>query len=251
MRDPGRRDNSLNQGSRKVGKYLARLGYGSRREMEALFRQKRVQSNLGESLSFDDLVGGSLSHAKILVDGETLDAPPDSVVLLNKPPGYVCSTVDTNPVVYDLLPVRFSARTPPISPIGRLDLDTSGLLLLSDDGKLNHRITSPRSHLAKVYDVTLASPLRGDEVQLFASGTLELHGENDKLMPAVLEIIADTEVRVTIVQGRYHQIRRMFAAAGNHVTSLHRAAIGGLTLGDLPEGSWRLLSEQETQSIFA
>ncbi len=234
----------------KLGKYLARLGYGSRREVEELFRQKRIRSN-SEPLAFNDEVGKDVDHEDVSVDSEVLDAPPDSVVMLNKPTGFACSTVDVHPVVYDLLPARFARRTPIMAPIGRLDLDTSGLLLFTDNGSLNHRITSPRSHLEKTYIVTLSEPLRGDAGDLFASGELKLSGESEKLRAASLEVITPTQVRVAISQGRYHQVRRMFAAVGNHVTSLHRAAIGGMQLGELPTGSWRVLSAGEQQDIFA
>ena len=239
----------------KLGRYLSRLGYGSRREVQTLFRNERVKHISGEALSFDDgvdeVAGSSVDHASVRVDGEELDVPPDSVIMLHKPTGFACSTVDTNPLVYDLLPERFARRIPVIAPVGRLDLNTSGLLLLTDNGKLNHRITSPRSHLRKTYRVALAEPLAGHERELFESGAIELSGEQEKLRPAQFEVIASTEVLVAITEGRYHQVRRMFAAVGNHVISLHRAAIGALELGELPVGSWQLLSVTEQQSIFA
>lgn len=224
-------------------KYLANLGYGSRREVAALLARRRITDADGRPLRETDAV----DHDRIRVDGEPLDAPPGSVVVLNKPLGYVCSTSDaTNPVVYELLPARFRLRSPIMAAVGRLDRDTSGLLLLTDDGALNHRLTSPRSHLPKVYRVTLAESLRGDEGERFAAGTLQLAGEAEALEPAQLEVIDERTVRVTLHEGRYHQVRRMFAAVGNHVVQLQRIAIGGLTLEQPPLdalalGAWCVL----------
>jgi len=138
-----------------------------------------------------------------------------------------------------------------MSPVGRLDRDSSGLLLLTDDGAVNHRLTSPRSHVPKTYNVALAQPLGGDEVELFASGTLLLEREKTPLAPATLEFVQERLVRVTISEGRYHQIRRMFAAAGNHVDVLHRVRIGNLSIGDLPPGEWRQLTDDERLSLLS
>ena len=136
-----------------------------------------------------------------------------------------------------------------MAPIGRLDRDTSGLLLLTDDGQLNHRVTSPKTHLPKVYEVTLANVLRGDEAALFESGTLMLESETTPLQPVTLRPLDDRRVEVTLTEGRYHQVRRMFAAVGNNVNALHRTAIGALHLGDLASGSWRQLPEHEVQQL--
>jgi len=136
-----------------------------------------------------------------------------------------------------------------VSTVGRLDADTTGLILLTDDGKLLHRLISPRSETPKTYEATLARPLEGHEAALFASGTLMLRGEDKPLLPAQLDVTGERTARLTITEGRYHQVRRMFAAAGNHVEALHRAAFGSLTLGDLPEGEWRLLGAEEVAAL--
>lgn len=231
----------------KLAKYIANLGYGSRRQVVAIIDDERVTTADGIPLA----TGDPFEHDNVLVDGERLDPPPGSVVILNKPVGYVCSTKGSSPLIYDLLPDRFRLRSPAMSPVGRLDGDTSGLLLLTDDGQTNHRITSPRTHLAKTYDARLANDLRGDETELFASGTLMLESEETPLAPAKLEIIEPRLVRLTITEGRYHQVRRMFAAAGNHVDKLHRSRIGGLELGDLDEGMWRLLNAGDIAALFS
>jgi pseudouridine synthase len=229
----------------KLVKYLANLGYGTRREVERLVAYRRVTRRDGRPM----VEGEAFSHEELLVDGAPLDPAPGAVIVLHKPAGYVCSTSDDNSLVYDLLPPRFRARTPIVAPVGRLDRETSGLLLLTDDGQLNHRITSPRTHLPKTYEVRLATDLRGDEAALFASGTLMLDSETTPLLPASLEIAAPRVARLTITEGRYHQVRRMFVAAGNHVEALHRVAIGPVTLGALATGSWRVLDVDELPAL--
>lgn len=223
-------------------KYLAHLGYGSRREVTALFAARRVTDSAGTVLRTTD----KCPHAAVRVDGQPLDPPPGSVILLHKPVGYVCSTTDaSNPVVYDLLPPRFRDRSPIMAPVGRLDRDTSGLLLITDDGPLNHRLTSPRSHLPKIYIASLSEPLRGDEAAIFASGSLRLASDPEPLSPVHLETLDATRARLTLVEGRYHQIRRMFAAVGHHVVHLERIAVGALTLDALAPGTWRVLLDEE------
>jgi 16S rRNA pseudouridine516 synthase len=167
-----------------------------------------------------------------------------------KPLGVTCSTKDPGRIVYDLLPPRFRLRSPLLSSVGRLDRDTSGLLLLTDDGALLHRIVSPKAKLAKTYEATLAHDLRGDEAAVFASGTLMLESEQVPLAPAMLEVVDPRHVRLVLTEGRYHQVRRMFAAVGNHVEALHRSRVGGLALGDLAPGQWLALDEDDLQRLF-
>jgi 16S rRNA pseudouridine516 synthase len=172
------------------------------------------------------------------------------LLMLHKPVGYTCSTKDPGRIVYDLLPPRYRLRSPLLSSVGRLDRDTSGLLLFTDDGALLHRISSPKSKLSKVYEATLASDLRGDEVELFASGTMMLESEQTPLLPAELEVLGARHVRLILHEGRYHQVRRMFAAVGNHVATLHRSRVGGLGLGDLPSGEWSRLHDVARTALF-
>jgi len=228
-------------------KLIANLGYGSRKEVTAMFRAGRVTDGAGEVLYADD----SVDHADVRLDGEVLDPPAGLLVLLHKPTGYTCSTTDPGRVVYDLLPPRFRRRNPALSPVGRLDRDTSGLLLLTDDGALSHRITSPKSHLPKCYEAMLAEELRGDEAGIFASGNLQLESDDSPLAPAPLEVVSPRCARLTLVEGRYHQVRRMFAAVGNHVSALRRISIGGLSLGELPPGQWRALDARDRELLFS
>ena len=231
----------------KLVKLIANLGYGSRKDVTQLFRAGRITDTDGEVLYADDVV----PHENIRVDDEPLDPPPGLVLMLNKPLGVTCSRKDPGRVVYDLLPPRFNVRTPALSSVGRLDRDTTGLLLFTDDGALLHRIISPRAQVAKVYEATLAQDLRGDEGALFASGSLMLESEKEPLAPAQLQVLGPRHARLTVTEGRYHQVRRMFAAAGNHVETLQRVAVGALTLGELPLGEWRALDADEVATVFA
>lgn len=230
----------------KLVKLIANLGYGSRKEVAAMFRDGRITDADGEVLYADDRV----EHAAIRVDDAPLDPPAGLALMLHKPTGYTCSTKDPGRVIYDLLPPRYRLRSPLLSPVGRLDRDTSGLLLMTDDGQLLHRIVSPKSHLPKVYEATLASDLRGDEAAVFASGTLLLESEQTPLAPAALDVLGPRRARLTLTEGRYHQVRRMFAAVGNHVEALHRSRIGGLALDELPAGQWRALDAADLQRLF-
>ena len=231
----------------KLVKHIANLGYGSRKDVQWMFREGRITNAAGEVLYADD----PLDHDDVRVDGEPLDPPPGLLLILHKPVDFTCSTKDRGRVVYDLLPPRYRLRSPVLSTVGRLDRDTSGLLLLTDDGQLLHRIIAPKSKLPKVYLATLAEDLRGDEAAVFASGTLMLEGEQTPLLPAELEVLGPRSARLTLHEGRYHQVRRMFAAVGNHVAALHRERVGGLALDDLPVGEWRMLGEGDRAQLFA
>ena len=230
----------------KLIKYLANLGYGTRRDVEQMIRRREVTRTDGTVVAEGDAV----PHDELRVSGKPLDPPPGSVLMLHKPVGYVCSSRDAQKLVYELLPPRLLSRSPVMAPIGRLDRDTSGLLLLTDDGRINHRLTSPRSHVPKTYEVTLADDLRGDEATLFASGALLLESETTALAPASLVVLGARQACVIVTEGRYHQVRRMFAAAGNHVTALHRSAVGRLDLGTLDTGAWRVVGDDEVESLL-
>lgn len=230
----------------RLVRLIANLGYGSRKEVAWMFREGRITDPDGEVLYADDKV----EHAHIRIDGEPLDPPTGLVLMMHKPLGVTCSRKDKGRVVYDLLPPRYRVRDPALSTVGRLDRDTSGLLLFTDDGALLHRIISPRAEVAKIYEATLAQDLRGDEQALFASGTLMLESETTPLLPAKLEVLAPRHARLRITEGRYHQVRRMFAAAGNHVETLQRTAIGRLQLDGLQTGAWRQLDANDVARIF-
>ncbi|MDQ1299320.1 MAG: rRNA pseudouridine516 synthase [Campylobacterota bacterium] len=231
---PKRLMKNLKPSKQRLDQLLTSLGYGSRNESKKLIASGRVTVE-GKRITKSDF---KAFHHEVLFDGEPLDPPQGMVILMHKPVGFVCSHDDgEGQLVYDLLPARWRNRDPKISTIGRLDKETSGLLLLTDDGQLLHRLTSPKYHVSKLYEVTLDRPLRGDEAAVFASGSLILNGEKSPCLPAKLEVIDTTHVTLEITEGRYHQVRRMFAAVGNHVTALHRSRIGDLTLGELKVGN--------------
>ncbi|AHM74862.1 16S rRNA pseudouridine(516) synthase RsuA [Yersinia hibernica] len=169
--------------------------------------------------------------------------------MLNKPQGYVCSTEDPDhPTVLYFLdePVAYKLHA-----AGRLDIDTTGLVLMTDDGQWSHRITSPRHHCEKTYLVTLEHPVADDTAQQFADG-VQLHNEKSLTKPAQLEVIEPQLVRLTLSEGRYHQVKRMFAAVGNRVLELHRERIGDIKLDDdLAPGEYRPLTTEEIASVGA
>lgn len=237
----------------RLDKLLANLGYGSRRDVQQMARVGRVKLD-GEILRDVEqrmIVGPDLS-LRMRIDGEPLDPPPGLVLMLHKPLGVTCSHKEAGPLVYALLPPRWRLRQPPLSSVGRLDKETSGLLLLTDDGDLLHRIIAPKTHVAKRYRVTLDHPLRGGEAEVFASGTLLLDGEAKPLLPVAMETLSPTSVTVTLTEGRYHQVRRMFAAVKNHVAALHRDQMGGLSLPeDLAPGEYRALDAAGVAAVFS
>ncbi len=237
----------------RLDRLLANMGYGSRREVQHLVKAGAVVLD-GAPVADADMrlpVTPDLSE-RMRINGVRLDPPPGMALMLHKPLGVTCSHKEAGPLIYDLLPRRWRAREPAISTVGRLDKETSGLILLTDDGDLLHRIISPKRHVAKRYLATLARPLAGDEGARFASGGLMLEGEDKPLAPAVLEPLTGTTAHLTVTEGRYHMVRRMFAAIGNHVEALHRDRIGGLDLpADLDPGKYRLLSEADLAAVFA
>lgn len=240
-------------GTARLDRLLANMGYGSRNEVQQLVRHGAV---VLDGVPADDAskripITDDLP-TRLLVDGEPLDPVPGFALMLHKPVGVTCSHKEAGPLVYDLLPPRWRRRDPALSTVGRLDKETSGLLLLTDDGALLHRIISPKAHVAKHYVATLARPLQGNEAALFASGTLILEGEDKPLVPAKMETLSPTSARLIVTEGRYHQVRRMFAAAGNHVEALHRDRIGALSLPvDLGPGQHRKMSAADIAAIFA
>ncbi|MDD3008420.1 MAG: 16S rRNA pseudouridine(516) synthase [Arcobacter sp.] len=221
---------------KRIDAHLSSLGYCTRGEakkflriFEVLVKDKRI---------FDPSL--KAYHDDIKIDKEPIDAETITI-LLNKPSGFICSHNDAGSLIYSLIPQRWNRRNPKISTVGRLDIDTTGAIILTDNGDLNHKLTSPKSDVIKVYEATLAEPLKGDEAQIFASGELMLNGEKKPLLPAKLEVITSTQVRLEIVEGKYHQVKRMFAAVGNRVVKLHRLNFAGFDVEDLKEGEYKFI----------
>ena len=235
----------------RLDRLLSNLGYGGRQDVTYAIKNGLVTIDAkpitDPSLTIDlDLARGGY----VLLNGEPIDAPSPFTIMLNKPVGYTCSREDSGPVIYDLLPNRWLLRKPALSSVGRLDKESSGQLLITDDGDLLHKIISPKTITPKYYTVTLRDDVRGDESELFKSGAFMLRNEPKPLKPAQW-IVEGTRSGVMILsEGRYHQIRRMFASIGNEVITLHRIQTGGLSLSDLVSGEYRILNANDIKSIF-
>ena len=238
----------------RLDRLLANLGYGTRRTVQNIV-------NNGE-VSLDGIVLQKAEQhieltpdlrERLLIKGEPLDVLPGLFLIMHKPVGYTCShTEKEGQLVYELLPERWRSREPGLSTVGRLDKETSGLLLLTDDGPLLHKIISPKRAVKKKYLAKLSKPLRGDEKKIFASGTIMLEDERKPLLPAEIEVHSPTSATVSISEGRYHQVRRMFEFVGNQVLDLHRLSIGSLELPkDLKAGEYRAATAQEIEKIFS
>jgi 16S rRNA pseudouridine516 synthase len=187
-------------------------------------------------------------------DTITLDGKPVNATIgfryfiMHKPAGLVCANQDSeHPIVFDLMKDTLNLKT--LHTVGRLDIDTTGLLLITDDGKWSHILTAPKNHHDKTYRVWLTEPLADDAEEQCLTGLL-LHNELNITKPAILKRINDTEVLLTISEGRYHQVKRMFAALGNHVVKLHRESISGIQLDPtLAAGEYRELNPSERQTL--
>ena len=222
----------------RLDQLLASLGYGTRREVRNMVDRGLVKVNGEVADAFD----AKVDPQTVLVKGEPLDAPDGLVAVFHKPVGYVCSHAsDEGPTIYDLLPKRWPFRNPTVTSVGRVDKDTSGILLLTDQGKRVQKWPSPKSEMDKVYEVEVDLPLHERIIPVFASGTLLLESENRPCLPAQVEIVGTHQARLTLQEGRYHQVRRMFASQGWHVEILHRSRFGEYLLVDLNEGVWRVL----------
>ncbi len=223
---------------RRLDQLLANLGYCSRSEAREWVRAGRVTVNGKVEKDF-----GAKTHAAMVrIDGEPPDHPNGLLLLLHKPLGLVCSHDEREgPNVYSLLPERWRRRNPVVTSVGRLDKDTSGLLLLTDRSELVHRLTSPKHKVPKVYHATLDADLPAGLAALFAAGTLVLKDEDAPCAPAELKVLGPREAELTLTEGKYHQVRRMFASQGCEVLTLRRLRFGHLDLGNLAPSQWREL----------
>ncbi|MBR5887508.1 MAG: rRNA pseudouridine synthase [Akkermansia sp.] len=224
---------------------LSRFGYCSRREAALWIKRGRVQvkGTVAKSPS------AKAEPDEVLVDGEPVEFPGGLYIALNKPLGCTCSHREEGELVYDLLPQHWLNRADGVSTVGRLDKETGGLLLITDDGAFVHALTSPKRHVPKVYEFECSAPVPKSAVELFAGGELLLHGETTPCLPAELVLTGECSGRLTLHEGRYHQVRRMLAAVGAPVTVLTRVAIGPLQLAELnlAPGEWAAIDP----AIFA
>lgn len=232
----------------RIDRLLSNLGYGSRKEVSAAVKVGAFEVGGKEYTDPSFQIDTNLL-VNAMFDGEPLDPPSPLTILLHKPRGYTCSHDEDGDLIYDLLSPRFRLRTPVLSSAGRLDKDSTGLVLLTDDGQLLHRIISPKSHAEKHYRVTLRDDLRGDEAELFSSGSFCMGKDPKPLKPATWIPDGPRSGTIILSEGRYHQIRRMFSTLENHVETLHRFRIGPFELGDLKEGQFRYLDASEAGSF--
>ncbi|WP_105253981.1 16S rRNA pseudouridine(516) synthase RsuA [Pseudoalteromonas sp. T1lg75] len=224
----------------RLDKFISNLAEIPRTHAKAAIKKKRVTVNGEVTRQLDQAV---TEQDEIMLDGELITYQGLRYFMLNKPEGFVCANSDElHATVFELL------DEPNLSELhiaGRLDIDTTGLVLISNDGQWSHQITSPKKQKFKTYLVELAEPLEKQAVSELEQG-VQLHGERDLTLPAKVEVLAPYQIRLHIVEGKYHQVKRMLAAVGNKVVTLHREAIAGIELDpDLAPGEYRLLSEEE------
>ncbi|GAA6133983.1 16S rRNA pseudouridine(516) synthase RsuA [Oceaniserpentilla sp. 4NH20-0058] len=231
----------------RLDKYLSDHTDLTRSLASKSIRQGRVSVNRIKAKSGAQKIHPLSDH--IQLNGEAIAAQlANRYFMMNKPQGLVCANSDgDHPLVFDVMHAEHNLQK--LHTVGRLDKDTTGLLLITDDGHWSHCITSPKHHQAKTYRARLAEPLIAEAEQLFSQG-VTLKDDVKPTLPAQLERISEQEVLLTIHEGRYHQVKRMFAALGNRVETLHRHSIGSITLdSDLLPGHYRALSEQEVQAL--
>ena len=230
----------------RLDRWLVTLGIGSRSEVQKLVKKGGVKVNndpvKDPGMQVDE------TTAALTVNGAPVDGRLTRHVMLHKPAGLLTAARDKKqPTVMDLLPEVYGAIG--CMPVGRLDKDTTGLLFLTTDGELNHRLLSPGRHVDKTYLSEVDGTLDNSHIAAFAEG---LHLSDFDAQPAKLEIIAPNVGRVTVHEGKFHQIKRMFSAVGREVTKLHRETFGSLTLDpNLPEGEWRELTADELASLYS
>ena len=229
----------------RLDKFISKATELSRKESKRILHAGEVTVN-------DEIVKDSGQHVDILNDEVMWANEPLSVatgnryILLHKPEGFECTLkVKEHPIVTELIAVPELGS---LRMAGRLDVDTTGALILSDDGKFLHRVTSPKHEHAKVYELTLADAMdeaaQANAVKEVSEGIL-LEGDHEETKPAILEFIDDTHARLTLEQGKYHQVKRMMGYFGNRVTELHRASVGHITLEGLEKGDSRFLTADE------
>lgn len=220
----------------RVDAILSQFGYCSRREAPAWVKAGRVAVR-GATVSS---VSAKAEPSEVQVDGADIPFPGGIYVALHKPVGYTCSHQEEGKLVYDLLPQEWKRRGKAVCSVGRLDKETSGLLLLTDDGSFLHALTSPKRHVPKVYEFETSAPVPRSAVPLFAGGELVLSGESSPCLPAELVLASDCTGSLTLHEGRYHQVRRMLASVGAPVLRLHRRSVGPLSLDELKlsPGEW-------------
>ena len=230
----------------QLDRLLQKHGFGTRKGCRGLVRHERVTVN--SEMCTDPFAEFEPAGLSFTVDGITWPYAEFACLMLNKPIGYECSRKPLHhPSVLSLLPLPLRERG--VQPIGRLDEDTTGLLLITDDGQLNHVLSSAKRKVPKVYLATTKHPVDQEQIDQLLNGVL-LNDEPEPIRAAACEIAGSNLLRLTVTEGKYHQVRRMVAAAGNRVEALQREAIGDLSLpSDLAPGEWRWLTTVDLQKL--
>ncbi len=230
----------------QLERLLQKHGFGTRKACRSLIRQERVAVN--GALCDDPFAEIDTAGLVFTVDGIDWPYAEFASIVLNKPAGYECSRKPRHhPSVLELLPAPLRERG--VQPVGRLDEDTTGLLLLTDDGQLNHQLSSGKRKVPKVYLATTKHPLDAEQISRLLSGVV-LNDESAPVAAAAAEIAGERLLRLTVTEGKYHQVKRMVAAAGNRVEALHREAVGGLSLpAGLKPGEWRWLAAVDLEKL--
>ena len=228
----------------RLDKYISNATDLSRTDVKKLIKAGQVSVD-------DDIATNSAqkisSTQTISIDGSTIQLLKNRYFMMNKPLGVVSATKDhSNPTAIDLI---YEHRNDQLQIAGRLDIDTTGLLLITDDGQWNHIVTSPRTDCKKIYLIELENPV-GEDYQRKLEAGIALEGEKRRCLPATMEVIDDHHIRLCISEGKYHQVKRMMTSLGNEVVNLHRLQIGGIELDpELEPGDYRPLTKEEIASI--
>ena len=228
----------------RIDKILSELGFGSRQEIKKYVKAGKIRINDNIVKKPEEKLNSEVD--KLFFEGKEVEVEEFETFILYKPAGYVCATKDN---VHKTVMELIDSKRKNIVPVGRLDLDTEGILILTNDGNLNHRLVSPSSHVDKTYYAIFEGELNENAVEMTKNG-LDI-GEGEVSKPAKLEIISSNEIMLTIHEGKFHQVKRMVKALGGEVTYLKRVAFGGLRLDDLKlkKGESRKITEIEMEML--
>lgn len=228
----------------RLDRFLSKTLNLSRNDVKKIIRTGQVCIN--EIVIKTDGFHVNTALDVVTLNGNVLEYVEFHYYIINKPAGYVCANEDNlHPTIIDYAPAFSTLK---VHTVGRLDKDTTGILLLTNDGKLTHRLIAPKTATAKIYEVTVDEKIPPSLVTTFAEGFMI--NDEYKTMPSTLQITSETTAKVTLIEGKYHQVKRMFSTFGLTVTKLHRSSFSGITAPDLSLGEWRVLSKDELDLIF-